>query len=388
MVNHFRDQGAVARFSEGSKKASCDVHVRLTGCGIAIDLPGDEMLNWPFGGLSVAEPLSQDSIDALVRSSSQPGASLFVPDKIFARALAEHAPHLSVRAHRVRAAKPWIWAAGVAGVVAAGSWAAGLSPANAIARMLPLSARQMLGDQVLASMTGDRRVCTAPRGLEALDALTSKLSKAAGTAQEFKIVVVDWDVLNAFATPGERIVLTRALIEKAESPDEVAGVLAHEMGHGIELHPETGIVRGLGLSAATELMLGGAGGLANIGLLLTQLSYSRDAERQADGHALSILKSARISPGGLLAFFDRVIETEEKEGDGTPAVLRSHPQTDERRGRVMATAPYPADPALDGKSWAALKAVCSVTTGTEPQSVEPPEEQPAPRPLGPGEIDG
>ncbi len=365
---------------------SLDVRVRLTERGVAIyGLEGEAPLIWPYGALAIAEPLSSHSIDALLSYSYQPGAALFVPDKTFARALMEPAPHLTVRARRMRSARPWLWAAGAAGAVVAGIWLSGFSPANALARMLPDKARAMLGDQVVASMTSGRATCVAPAGKAALDALTAKLSSAAGTGQRFKVVVADWDVLNAFATPGERIVLTRGLIETAQSADEVAGVLAHEMGHGIELHPETGIVRGIGLAAATELVLGGAGGLANIGLLLTQMSYSRDAEREADEHALSILKGAQVSPDGLLGFFDRVAQMEENDGGTGIGVLRSHPQTDERRTVVAAAERYPARPALEATDWAALRSICTVTEGTAPKSAEPPATRPA-EPL-PGETD-
>ena len=90
--------------------------------------------------------------------------------------------------------------------------------------------------------------------------LTERLSKAAPGSEPFNVRVYDWSLMNAFAVPGGQIVLTKGLIDKAETPDEVAGVLAHEMGHGIEMHPETGIIRSIGLAAAVEVMLGGAGG--------------------------------------------------------------------------------------------------------------------------------
>jgi hypothetical protein len=378
----------VARFSDGRSAASRDVRVGLSDRGVVIEGAGEpEPLVWPFGALSSAEPLSSYSIDALLAYAYQPGASLFVADKAFARRLAEAAPHLTARAQRLRVAKPWFYAAGLIAVIVAGIWAAGLSPARAIARMLPDSARQALGDQVLASMTKNRATCTAPAGLAALDTLTGKLSDAAGGTTRFKVVVVDWDLLNAFATPGERIVLTRGMIEKAKSPDEVAGVLAHEMGHGLEMHPETSIVRSIGLTAGAELLLGGSGGsLANIGLLLTQLSYSRDAEREADEQALRLMKTARVSPQGLIDFFDRVLEAETKDGGGGPGVLRSHPQTAERRSRVAAAETYAAVPALDADAWAALKSVCAVTTESE---AKPRPETPPPRPSRPrpGETD-
>ncbi len=380
------DRFFVARFSRGPGAGSLDVRVRLTERGVAIEgSDADAPLIWPYGALAIAEPLSAQSIDALLSTSDQPGAALFVPDKTFARALIAPAPQLTIAARRLRSARPWFWAVGLAGAAVVAVWLSGFSPARTIAQMLPDTARAMIGDQMVASMTKGRATCVAPAGLAALDRLTAKLSAATGTGQRFKVVVVDWDVMNAFATPGERIVLTRGLVEEARTGDEVAGVLAHEMGHGIALHPETGIVRGIGLAAGAELVLGGAGGLANIGLLLTQMSYSREAEREADQYALSILRGAQISAEGLLRFFDRVAEMEETEGGSGMGVLRSHPQTEERRAVVAATERYAATPALEAADWVALQSICTVKESAAPA----PSQQPLPRPSQPlpGETD-
>lgn len=347
--------------------------VHLGERGIVItpsDREGSDSLIWPYAALAVEEPLSAHSIDALITYSYQPGAALFVPDKSFARALKDHAPHLTLRAHRVRAARPWLWASGLMALAVIAVVLSEISPAKMIAELLPDRARTTLGDQVLKSMTRDYARCVAPDGIAALDQLTAKLSAATsllpGAGRSFTVVVVDWDLVNAFATPGERIVITRGLIENAKSPDEVAGVLAHEMGHGIELHPEAGLVRGIGLAAAAELVFGGAGsGLANVGLMLTQLSYSRRAEREADQHGLSILKEARVSPKGLLDFFSRVDELEQDAGGRAPDILLSHPQTEERRQVVAAVPPYPSEPALEDRSWRDLKSICGLKEGDE-----------------------
>jgi predicted Zn-dependent protease len=238
-------------------------------------------------------------------------------------------------------------------------------------------------------MAENRNRCTDKAGHAALDAMAERLSKAGGTDRKFRIVVIDWDLLNAFAVPGNQIVMTKGLIAKAESPDEVAGVLAHEMGHGIEMHPETGIIRAVGLSAAIELMMGGSGGtLANMGLLLAQLGYSRAAEREADEQALGLLRKAGISQQGLAAFFRRVLKDEEGDdggenpdsqsedktaeksnsGNSKTAVtkrafdlLRSHPPTAERAEMIRRTGPYAATPALDAQAWQSLKTICNAT---------------------------
>lgn len=358
-----------ARLSDGKTAAAKDVAVRLGAHGIEIDVPGGAPITWTYESLTTAEPLTPYAIDVLVGSTEASGATLFIPDAGLARALPTLALQLSARSIRWRHARPWMWAAAGVAAVSFAIWALDLSPARAVAKLLPESARDTLGAEVVRSMTSGKKVCTDAAGRAALDRLATRLADASAKAK-FEILVVDWDLMNAFAVPGEQIVLTRGLIAKAGGPDEVAGVLAHEMGHGIEMHPETALVRALGFAAAADLMMGGSGGtLANIGIVLAQLSYSRAAESEADAHALAILKGASVSPHGLGQFFKRVIEMENEKPDYTGIagidVFRSHPLTDERQRRVEAQAPYPATPSMTGKDWEALKAICTQADETE-----------------------
>jgi Zn-dependent protease with chaperone function len=366
------------RFSDGKSASASDGTVRLALQGLEIEArDGRLKCVWPYAGLRSGEPIRSSAIDVLLSSASDPGASLFVPGPSFAAALVAYAPHLTAKAERWRHARPWIAFAGlVAGLIAL-VYAAGWSPIYSIAATLPDSWRQRLGDEARASMTEGHDECVDGNGRAALDRLTRRLSQSADQAQPFKITVYDWSLMNAFAVPGGQIVLTRGLLEKAQSPDEVAGVLAHEMGHGVALHPETGIIRAIGLSAAVEVMMGGSGGaLANIGLLLAQLGYTRAAEREADAQALKLLKGAGIAPQGLGDFFARIEKSEEEDGDLSKAlkpfsILRSHPPTAERAALVRAQAHYPATPALDAQSWQDLKAICRTTAAPEKARAEP-----------------
>ena len=135
-------------------------------------------------------------------------------------------------------------------------------------------------------------------------------------------------------------------------------MLAHELGHALELHPETGLVRAMGLSAAAQLVFAGSSGtLSNIGLLLTQLRYTRIAEREADAHALRILKGAGISPKGFGDFFERLEGKRHRRGaaqDASPELelIRTHPLTADRIAMVRAQPAYPATPALPTRTGA------------------------------------
>ncbi len=377
-----------ARMSDGRTAASVPVRVRLTETGLEINAPGTpEPVRWPYASLTSAEPIRKKSTDTLLSSGEMPGATLFVDSAAFTQAVRDRAGQLSTGALRWQYAKPGLIVTAVLALIVAATWIFDLTPARTIAGMLPDAARVRVGQQVVQSMTKDYATCHTDDGRAALDKLTARLSAVSGSKEKFNVVVVNWHLLNAFATPGSQVVLTRELLTDAKHPDEVAGVLAHEMGHGLELHPETGLVRAIGISAALELMSGGqTGTLANIGALLAQLSYTRVAEREADAQALRILKAAAISPKGLSDFFQRISKDEgEDEGkkdepkagdkaDGKDEsavtkerdfssyfntdLLRTHPQSKDRAKLIQAQASYDATPSLSDDEWQALRGIC------------------------------
>lgn len=359
------------RFSDGASAGASDGSVSFAVHGLEIELDGNgKRYIWPYESLSAGEPLRRNAIDVLLSSSEQPGASLFVQGPDFATRLKDYAPHLTAKAERWRNAKPWIACAAAIVAAIALIYAAGWSPMKSIASVLPESWRQRLGDEARLSMTEGYKKCVDEAGLAALAKLADRLSKGAETTKPFKITVYDWQLTNAFAVPGGQVVLTKGLIGDAKSADEVAGVLAHEMGHGLELHPETGIIRAIGLAAAMELMMGGSSGaLANIGVLLAQLGYTRAAEREADMRALELLKAAAISPKGLGDFFQRIDDSESDDKGRNPlqpfSILRTHPPTAERAALVRKQAAYPATPALDERSWQELKTICRKTVAED-----------------------
>ena len=163
---------------------------------------------------------------------------------------------------------------------------------------------------------------------------------------------------NAFALPGGRVVLFRGLIEDAGDPGEVAGVLAHEIGHVTHRHGTQAILRSLGLEVLFGLMLGelGEGLFGGIGASLLSLSYSRDAEVEADRVALVLLGDTGIGARGLAAFFKRLAEG----GPKLPAALQllsTHP-SHEARARLFEGAMGAQGPAMSAADWAALKEIC------------------------------
>ncbi|HFQ15878.1 MAG TPA: M48 family metallopeptidase, partial [Rhodobacteraceae bacterium] len=218
-----------------------------------------------------------------------------------------------------------------------------------------------LGENVLAHLVKSRKICTAPAGIAALNKLARKL--AGDSAAAYSLHVAKLGVVNAFALPGRHVVISAKLIDKSRSADEVAGVLAHEIGHGLERHPETGLIRSLGISMAATVLFGGAG-TEKIGAMagfLLKMRYSREAERQADTHAINLLRAAAISTAPLADFFDRIAKRHKngKLSGSFLNALRSHPATQKRITLLRAVRIKGAKPALTEADWQALRAICA-----------------------------
>ena len=114
-----------------------------------------------------------------------------------------------------------------------------LFPYKTVAKRIPEETRASIGKLALTELTKGHKRCQSPTGNAALTRLVERLARASRSDIKFQVQVVDWSLVNAFAVMGNQIVLTKGLLQKASSPDEVAGVLGHEMGHSIEVHPES-----------------------------------------------------------------------------------------------------------------------------------------------------
>ncbi len=220
-----------------------------------------------------------------------------------------------------------------------------------VARMVPASVERRLGD----AMVGDfgRKGCADPAGRAALAKLTARLDPADPTLE---VHVVKLPMVNAVTLPGGRIVIFDGLLKAASSPDEVAGVIGHEIGHVRARDVMESLLRQMGLSVLLGGLEGHVGGYTNA-LLAT--AYSRDAEARADGYAITLLNDARLSPLPTARFFTKL----GKRAGSTErlfAYIASHPVSADRatRFRKSVTKDIAYTPALDAREWAALRTIC------------------------------
>ena len=163
-------------------------------------------------------------------------------------------------------------------------------------------------------------------------------------AYNFEVFAVKDSSINAFALPGGFIGFHTGLIVNAESDSEVASVMGHETGHVLQRHlarqmDKQGMntmiaLAGVLLGAlAASRNPGAAAGLMQGGQALAisnQLSYSRDAEREADRVGFQILDTSGYDVNGAPSFFQRLQKATGIMDHGVPAYVRTHPLTTDR----------------------------------------------------------
>jgi Zn-dependent protease with chaperone function len=223
-----------------------------------------------------------------------------------------------------------------------------------VAPYVPRSWEENVGGPVMASLDG--RYCHGPGGDAALRKLASAIAPGAG---DLDIRVVDIGIVNAAALPGGHILIFEPLLAEAAGPDEVAGVLAHEIAHVERRHVTAAMIRQLSFGLFVTLVGGGTG--ANLETFLSA-RYSRGAEAEADADAIAALERARISPGGAAGFFDRVARRERRLGPigAGLSYISTHPEPDVRARRFLASAGRRSDwkPPLSPEEWQALGDIC------------------------------
>ncbi len=155
-----------------------------------------------------------------------------------------------------------------------------------------------------------------------------------GYTSEFdvKITVVDKDQINAFATPGGRIVVFSGILDEMESPEELAALLSHEVAHVNEHHSTKSIFRALANSLLLSILLNDANGISSVLVAnannIQALSYSRSLETEADNEGLEMMLDNNINPEGMEKLFERL--GEHKHDFNIPEILSTHPLTEDR----------------------------------------------------------
>ena len=223
-----------------------------------------------------------------------------------------------------------------------------------VAPHVPLAWEEKFGDTLVGDFGG--RFCEGKGGEAALRKLAARL---ADHPERLNIRVVHAPMMNAAALPGGNIVIFDELLKQSDGPDELAGVLAHEIAHVEERHTAEAMIRELGLGVFITALGGNTG--ANVEALLGA-SYSRAAESEADDVAIEHLNRAGISPAGTAKFFERMAKQEKRIGRIAEPLsyISTHPMSASREQKFRAGAVKGRTyaPSLSRDEWEALFNIC------------------------------
>ena len=228
---------------------------------------------------------------------------------------------------RARVARP---------VRGAGALAAALLLAGCVTEQREVA----LGNQIAMQINGQvPLVQDVPLNLYVNDLGRLIASKSERPDLQYHFYIVDTPSLNAFALPGGHIYVNRGLVERTSNVSELAGILAHEIGHVAARHGAENLQRQMRTrsmaSTMYQLILGRKPLLdqeaLNLGSALWQAQHSRADEAEADRLAVGYLVNTGVDPRGMLSLFTALWE-EEQHVPGSEQIswFSSHPGTSAR----------------------------------------------------------
>ncbi len=364
-----------AHYLDGRSATRHRVTIQVTPQALQIVTPGGEVKSWPYDqirqtqGIYAGEPVrlefGGDHPETVVVSSS----SLLQHIHQVAPSLARHIHNPIWRKARVR----WTLAASMTVVVLMATLYRWGIPgfAATVTPYVPVAWEESLGQQVVDHLAPKDQQCLDEERLAKLSRIVQKLTNTVPTSPyRIRLYIVDDPSINAFAAPGGHVLLLRGLLERTESPEQLAGVLAHELQHVYHRHTTRAILeQTAGTFLLTAVSGDFSGGLA-WGLegarTVGALHYSRSHETEADVEGLKMMQAAGLDPNGMIAFYG-IMQRETKDAAGSLAFLDSHPEMAQRIVTLLTMAGPASEEAsslFSRDDWKDIRALCRIKQRT------------------------
>lgn len=212
---------------------------------------------------------------------------------------------------------------------------------RSLAAHVPPEMEKQFGDDAFSELSSNVTLVQDSNLTAQVSAVIAPLIAALPTnGVPIQLHIVDDDEPNAFALPGGHLIVNTGLLREATRPEQVAGVLAHELAHEREHHAFRKIIAGAGPMLVCSIFLRGGGGTAGLlaggSALLVNQSYSQEFETEADLKGFDYLVAAHIDPRGLAEMLQTFVADDKKrhEASDVPQAFSSHPATAKRIQRL------------------------------------------------------
>lgn len=325
-----------------------------------------EGLNWPLDKIRLVPDVAGKDL-VILRHRDDPAARLILTDDILLARL----PDKDRSAPVARRGRLAAWALGAVASVALILFVLVPLMADQLAEYLPPEGEKALGEVTLRQIretlddSGLQPIafCTAPQGERALRRIKDRLTAQMDPPVELTVHVLNHDMVNAFALPGGHVVFFRGLIDEADTPEEIAAVMAHEIGHVISRDPTRHALRSAGSIGVLGLIFGDFAGGAIVLFVtehLIEAQYSQGAEAEADVFAHNLMLRADLSPAALAVMFERFRTLAGGDAEGFVGHFLSHPRLGDRIAAARDAVPEGFLPRrlLTPGEWRALQDIC------------------------------
>lgn len=364
-----------ARYADGRAAVTVDVEFAFSTDGVVLAL-GAESRVWPYDTLERGD---DGNGRIVLRKRPDTGERLMLEGGEAEAALRAAAPALCTpRAQGVERPRTVAIAAAAAWSLAAAFLVGVPMAAEPIANALPSKYRTQIADISWSQVDALGNYCDdSDEAARILNDVADRMMQASNVAQRESvwITIVDAPFPNAFALPDNSIIVTDELIALADHPDELTGVIAHEIAHIEHNHIMTNVIRQIGAGIFFDVVFGGAGAGQAIALAsvnLAGLRYSRSDEADADSRGLDYLDAAGIDAGGLASLFERLGE----QAGEIPVLISSHPATAARAEAARRRSRQGLAPSLSPSDWRIVQSACGAVPAPEPAPPAPPAAAP------------
>lgn len=343
--------------------------IRITVTGLHISTENGPTCWWPYDEIRQTQGFYRGEQVRLERGENICEV-LLVPDAQFFEALRHVVPKQAVLFHGPthrsrRITIILVSALGTIGFVAF-LYLFGIPViASRAAPFVPVSWEEHLGQAVVGHLAPPDRRCDDETRVQAIEKISQILTSTLPKKRyRFRVIVMNDPRVNAFAAPGGYIVIFRGLLEMAETPEELAGVLAHELQHIVHQHVTCALFQHASIRLLLAAMAGDANSAMSFGLesarFLATLRYSREHEEEADREGMKMVLRARIDPRGMITIFEK-LQKEGKRSLRVPTYLSTHPNLETRirlfksladKSQIMPV------PLLEGNDWSDIRRLC------------------------------
>jgi predicted Zn-dependent protease len=238
-----------------------------------------------------------------------------------------------------------------------------------------------MGRETDAEVVQEYGIFKDPELTTYLDGMCQRLGKVSHRPNlNYQLKILDAAVVNAFAVPGGYVYFTRGILAHLNNEAELAGVMGHEIGHITARHSAqqyskaqlAQVTLGVGSAVASAAGLGALSGLAQMGVGMLFLRFSRDNERQADSLGVEYASKLHYDAAQLASFFHTLEQMNPgADRSGLPSWFSTHPNPEDRVNAVKTQAQQwqqkmaLAKPVVNGDTY--LRKIDGLTFGDDPR---------------------